>query len=481
MENTKSIRKTNKKILYAGILLLVCLAAAGILIFVRHMPKELRKDIDGFKEGDYDTLFVSMYDISCFQEEEFAYFRGLNLYKSSVSFTDIKTMQRYFKELSKDSSAIAGLSTVYLGIMPEKTDRDAIYQLAANFPNISFEVFLPAPSSTYWSSLSRSEFDIISSSYADYLCNAFPGENIRFYSFTHLEWMTMNPSLHVDALAPAIDAASFMMLHGDYTNPYMICPETSALISDEFSALMAKLQTQPFDFPNLSDTEIVFFGDSVIGNYTNDCSVPGFVSGLSSASVYNCGFGGTCASPGTENIISFPEVAEAFIHKDFSKIPTTSQLYNGLTEYLNANSHKEHLIFVVNFGLNDYFYGHIPAASQNRSASPDGSTEFETTYREALAEGCRLLLSARPDSTIYICTPTYTEVTTEASLAAGYELSNYVDAVLSLGQEMNLPVIDNYKYSGIDSSNSVYYLGDSIHPNERGRYLIALNILQELR
>ena len=107
--------------------------------------------------------------------------------------------------------------------------------------------------------------------------------------------------------------------------------ESQGKLTEELAALTLRLRT-PFNvYPDLSDHCLVFFGDSVIGNYTDSASIPGVVAGLTGAAVYNCGYGGNSAALGEERTISLPGIVDAFFQGNLSVLPSDFQVYQGVS------------------------------------------------------------------------------------------------------------------------------------------------------
>ena len=77
----------------------------------------------------------------------------------------------------------------------------------------------------------------------------------------------------------------------------------------------------------------------------------------------------------------------------------------GLNEYLAADVNKKH-VFVINFGLNDYFGGH--------PVSTDDPQDLGT-YTGALRQGIAALKEAYPEAAIIVQVPTYTNFFSEGN------------------------------------------------------------------
>ena len=130
------------------------------------------------------------------------------------------------------------------------------------------------------------------------------------------------------------------------------------------------------------------------------------------------------------------------------------------------------LCFIINYGFNDYFSG-IPIANPAQPA--DGET-FEGCLRSCISS----LRTSFPQAHVLLMTPTHTsyfdngrEIRNQGEGA----LSAYIKAAENLSAEMNLYFIDNYYNFVITPENLHDYLLDGCHPNEKGRLVIALRIM----
>ena len=107
-----------------------------------------------------------------------------------------------------------------------------------------------------------------------------------------------------------------------------------------------------------------------------------------------------------------------------------------------------------------------------------------TTYQGALRAGIKKLQEAYPETQILLMTPnftTYSECGKVQISEVGGVLEEYVEAVLSLAEECEVNVLDNYHELPITLENWKKYLADGCHLNERGRFLVGKRIAQKLK
>lgn len=424
----------------------------------------LRSDMAHIVFETYDTVFLSMYPTDTYDQADYLYFRAMTLLKTDYLLPDFFALQNYMERITKSGNAV---STVYLGIRPEKISAGEISLLADAYPGLTFEVIIAYPSIEYWRQLSDSEYERVLAAYCDFL-SAAGSAGINTYFFSAEEWLVSNPALYTRNFALTADAAQFVMTNSDIFHSYQVTPDNAAELSSALIRLTAAERTAPTAYPDLQDTAIVFFGDSVIGNYTDGMSIPGVVQALTGAAVYNCGYGGNSAAMHKDAVITLPGIAAAFARQDTSVLPTDTQVYAGFLEYAGNPPDTDNLCFVINYGLNDFF-------CQNPISSED---PFDiTTYSGAIRTAVNCLKENYGGARIFLCTPNYTARIVEGSR---FTLEDYVNAVIDLARELDVEVIDNYGSLGIDETNHGVYLADTVHPNESGRFMIARKIINAI-
>lgn len=451
-----------KFILLIIISLFILFTALAVLFLWIRGTAARRNDFRRIDSETYDTVFLSMYPIDTFDEADYLHFRAMTILKADCILPDFSSLQKYMQHIARSGNTV---STVYLGIRPDKVTAGEISSLAAAYPDLAFEVIISYPSIEYWRQLSDSEYERTLTAYCDFLSAVSTIAGTRAYFFSAEEWLITNPVLYTDDWSLTADAAQFVMTNSDYLHRYQVTPDNNSKLSSALRQLTAAQRTAPTVYPDLSDTTIVFFGDSIIGNYSNDMSIPGAIHGLTGAVIYNCGYGGNPAAMDEKTIITLPGITAAFAEQNLSVLPQDTQVYAGIAEYIANPPQSGNLCFVINYGLNDYFDGH-PISS----ADPYDIT----TYGGAIRTAVSCLKENYADARILLCTPTYT------AYAANEEycrLEDYVDTVISIAHELDVDVIDNFRSLGINETNHAIYLVDKIHPNEKARFMIAQNII----
>lgn len=459
-----SQKKKRSVLPYLFLLLIPCAVLTAFFLWF-HSTAVRRNDFKRIASETYDTVFLSMYPINTYEEADYLHYRGMTVLMTDYLIPDFSSLQQYMKRITDSGNTV---STVYLGVRPDKVTAAEISALAAACPSVAFEVVPAYPSAEYWRQLSESEYERILAAYCDFLPAISTAAGIHTYFFSAGEWLITNPALYTDDFNLTADAAEFVMTHSDCFGGYQITSENAAGYSAALRQLTAAQRAAAASFPDLSDTTIIFFGDSLFGNYLDGMSIPGVVHSLTGAAVYNCGYGGNPAAMNEETLITLPGIAAAFVEQDLTVLPQDAQVYAGIAEYISHPSQTEKLCFVISYGVNDYLNGQ-PIAS----ADPYDIT----TYAGAVRTAVSCLQENYADARIFLCTPVYTP------RPGGRDdlcQQDYADALIDLAGDMGVEVLDNYRCLGIDKTNYAVYLEDLLHPNEEGRFMFAREIINAL-
>lgn len=494
MRKEQEGRRQGTKVLF----LIMILAVVGISLLyfyfrtMHYTTDEIRsRDIALVNERNPECLLLSMVSAEQFDEEDFEYFRGISTVKASHRFENLYDIRDFFDALEVSPGQVylvldpASIGSRYgfHASLYGRVYEDTLLAAVRENGNTSYEILLPYYSQEFWKGLSEKEREDMISSYRDFV-NIFCGEpNIVFYFLGAEEWLIANPANYEtenscnEAVTKTIVAFTFR----DET--YRLTVDNMEERFQRIRELAGDRSTDPLlagynlgMSADLSDMDIVFFGDSVIGNFTDSTSIPGVVAGLSGAEVYNFGVGGTTASfRGDPAEMSLLPVVEAFLSEDVSLLSDDSHVKRDMEGYISGHAPGENrnTCFVLNFGLNDYFTG-MPVSSEN----PE---DVRSCYEGALETAITLLREAYPGCRIVLMTPNYSvefHGGTDIQSPEGGTLSEYAEAVRRVAKQRQVEVIDNFAETGIDADNVWTYISDGTHPNELGRYIIGRHIVR---
>lgn len=226
----------------------------------------------------------------------------------------------------------------------------------------------------------------------------------------------------------------------------------------------------------LEGKNVVVFGDSLIGLYRGDTSATTHLATVTGATVYNVGFGGCRMSTHpTHGYAEFSmwALADAVATGTWTSqdqyVSQGSDYFPEQLATLKSIDFSKVDYVVIHYGTNDFGGGVAIGAS---SAATDHST-----LCGAARYSIEKLLTAYPKLRIFISLPvyrywesggtiTYAETYTNSQNNKLYEC---VDALKTVAQEYNLPVIDGYYGLGINKINASTFLLDGTHHNAVGR------------
>lgn len=469
------------------ITLVLIIATTGYFhLPVYHYYQAKQADLNRLASEEYHSIFCSMYPIDYFAEEDFLTYLGISTVKQSVTPKNAEDFGLFL------SSALASgnpLQTVYLGLDPAlllpsedeiptgwETVLDSyVIPYISEHPEINFQVLLPAPCLTYWEEQDRETVTEILDLYETITYNLALQANVTTFFMGGEYWLIANPANYEGGLCTNEIVSRKIFLYTFCDGAFQMTIDNIALYTESLQFLITQEAEEP-EHPDLSGWDVVFLGDSIIGNYVGSYSVPGVLTGLSGARTYNCAQGGIPASVAPDAPLSFPSSVEYFKGQDASALPDLGGPYpDALANYVADNHENQRLCFVLNFGLNDYFGGYPVSNPQN---------PYDTaTYAGALRVGIRKLQAAYPKAQILLMTPNFITQFSNGTEILGENsgiLTEYVDTAIEIAKEYEISYLNNYTGLGINESTADVYLADKVHLNETGRFLLAKQIMEHL-
>lgn len=485
-------KKSAFRMIAVTLLLIICLI---IFIIIRsvssHHSDSYYSDLQRMRSESYEGIFLSMYSPEVFHEEDFSTFRGLTIIKCENTAKSLHDVADYLDTAFSDNR---GITNIYLGLDPLALWKHSNKQLrhwnrdlnqyllpyVEAHPEVSFEILYPAPSMQYWlaqTDETRTLWMTTCKSLVSTL-NGYSNVTMYFPGATH--WLINNPGNYLDDLHYNDAVAQKLIMFTFCDGAMVITPGNADTLESMLNDMVAEEKEASTVYPDLTDLSVVFFGDSVIGNYTGSFSIPGVVNGFSGAHVYNCAQGGATASkdPATDDpaaAMSFVIAVDTFLKQDPTVLREDTVYRTSLEAYLNDDHRGRRLCFVINYGLNDYFSGY---------AVDDPEDPYDTvTYCGALRTGIRSLQEAYPDALILLAAPNYItffENGTELHGEAGSTLAAYVQGAADVADQMGVPFYDTYHRLGVTADNAADYLADAVHLNEEGRFLFGTALIATL-
>lgn len=437
--------------------------------------------LDDLEEGDYQILFLAMYSLENYLEEDFGIYMGLNARKlDPVPDNAMELMGALELLLSGDFVP----QRIYLGLDPAKLARHLAWEeepnwqetfaaLTRKYEEIQWEILLSYPSLKEWQELPEEERVQTLAEYEQAMEALVRLDNVQLSYFGGKEWLICNEDNYSGE--GALNASvSHLLLLQVINQTYPVTQDNQSEAFEELEETLERWQSDPFYVKEQPEYTLVFLGDSIIGNYTDSLSVPGVVQNFTGAKAVNCGYGGLCMSEG-EEIIAGVNLVSCLISGQVDAIPNEVPAYRGILELKENEPDNEKLVFFLNFGINDYMVGHPVEAADPYDAA---------TYKGAMRTAIEQLQGAYPGAQIVIMTPTFInrfEQGTQRMSDMGGIMTDYVEAAVAVAGEYDLPCMNNYKDLDIDVEKEQEMLvADHVHLNENGRYRLGLLICQKL-
>ena len=274
-------------------------------------------------------------------------------------------------------------------------------------------------------------------------------------------------------------------------NPFTDPGITAVRIIDTYSSNVGEWSTKVGN--GLNGKKIVFFGDSITGNYVPPLDIPSMIAALTGADCYNAGFGGCSMATGAfRTQFSMAAIAKAINENDYSiqeesgveiayQQETTSGFVNSGIDYV-----PDHIDMMENLDWStvDYaiiFYGTNDFT--NARELDNASDKYDTTtYKGAFRYSVEKILSVYPNIKILPITPMWRwypdadpYIDSDTKVINGHTLHEFAQALEEVAKEYHFPVLDLYYNCGFNKFNklSYFYANDGTHPKRNGVNVIT--------
>lgn len=440
------------------VLLLLLLLAAGILYLKIQEPTKRSADLARLQQESYQGVFFSMSAPEAFPEDIYPTYMGYDAVGCSHRIASFSDLSDYLETAFSSDNEV---THVFLMLDPlllwdSSLHRDA--QFAASleekllayvdtYAGTEFTVIFSAPSLAYWQSHTDGDLDTYCNVIRVLATPLSARENVSLYFPAQEEWLISNPDAYdTPTELNAVAARSTMLLVLSGAMQYRDTEDYSSL--ERFSTLVQQAVISPADYPDLSDYDLVFLGDSVMGNYKDFASIPGVIGALTGAKVHNLAVGGSSATRSDGENASFNEVVGYLVSTSSLSLPADDKL-----------------CFIINYGLNDYFEGY-PLEK----------------YCDGLRTGIRTLQEVYPNAHILVISSNYILSFEKGTAPKGDEgnvLADYVTAAEETAAAEGVDFLNINEVLRWDADNAAKYLADAIHPNEEGRWLFGVAVVEE--
>lgn len=467
------MKRSKKYLLIFAAVVAAAAVAAGFLFFI--FRRDRQADLQYLRQREYSSVFFSMVPYQdmaadAVGEDFFSLYLGMETVTAPGYFKNVNDLNDHLNAALESGNEVGLVNLELIPFQPGSFDR--LVELAAAHPGTAFQVLINAPSMDYWTSQSESgakkQLDACRKLTEALLAYG----NVKVYFAGAEDWLILNSRNYAAPLVASREITKHLAL-------LTLCDQHYRLTMDNYTATFTGLEAKidhartapaPTD---LSDWCLVFFGDSVIGNYIDSTSIPNATAALSGCEAYNLGVGGTPARYEGPELYSFTVVLDSFLKRDTVALPEGAICPRDMASYYESGHDGKRMCFVVNYGLNDYFSG---APIENPEDPYDSST-----YAGALRSGIRELRTAYPEAVIVLAAPNYCEYFShgqEKQSEVGGTLTDYVEAAGRVAQDTEVIFMNNYYDLGIDASNSASYLVDGCHPDDNGRFIYAQALIR---
>ena len=419
----------------------------------------------------YDSFYYSFQNADIKDPKDFPLFSGTNpifIHPSTNDYENINVLLAMAIEKEGIKNVFFELDTVALTSGDGRSELDYIDKMIDKYSDVTFFITLGYPTTSYWRSLGEDERKKTITSYEEVIKALSHNDNILFFAPGSEKWLVEIKGNYPDG-APSEEVAYSILVTSVCNRMYTV-DKTSV---EAYEKELTELIDENIKYPNLSDYELVFFGDSILGNYHGSLSIPGLAEGLSDCKSYNLGIGGTGATA------DFNDIADYFLGNTGSVRWENEEFEKEFARFKEENDPSKKKIFVINYGVNDYFSG-IPAKAGSGTPYEDYTYD---SYETAMKEGISKLKAAYPDCEVCIIAPIYCDYFDsgkEIKSSVGSPLETYREVGKSVADEMGLMWLDSNTLIPIDSKNHKTYLVDGVHPTNDGLYLISRAIVKFL-
>lgn len=242
-----------------------------------------------------------------------------------------------------------------------------------------------------------------------------------------------------------------------------------------------------------TDMKVVMLGDSLIGNYDGDDSIPAYLADYTNATCYNCAFGGS--SMGTDLVSPDPyleafngwKILTAITTNDWSEMqdaidndPTYAHLRANFQAHLDILKNMNWStvdVITLSYGTNDW----STKVVLDDPDAPKSTDTFTGAFRTALETlwsvypGIKVIAFGIVWRGLTISGGQITADSDDGKHGRLWYLREYEEAAQEVCSEYHVPFVPMYDYTNFNRYTwSVYFPNnDATHPNAQGRKVMA--------
>lgn len=492
------MRKGNGRILkiLIFVIILVVLVLSVLWGISAYQEKQHEKKLEEarmqLQSDEVQGLFCAMFPLDTYDAEDFEFYKGI---KTIMLDEPLKSGEELVSYVESVLLQHQYLQSIYIGLSKpmEELDIETLQEreqafiepweydlqaLISQFSEIEFKLILEYPSAKALSAYTESEIELLYEWY-EFVADIFSigMSHVKVYMPGAETWALGNRANYLKNGAPNEAVAEFVL-------GQIICMDRFVLdsknVDDKIEAIEEAIEKDMELSNEKNEYTYVFFGDSVIGNFTDSMSIPGVIKGFTNGTVINCGYGGMAAAKRVGNNYGITDIVDAFLSGDYMTFAASSEAsaqtaMEGIMTFHDKHTKvdEEKLVFILSLGLNDYMSG--------CSLEENGANDVYS-FEGAIKIAVQKLKEAYPESKIILMSPNYLGLfdggTEEIN---GHTLKDFIKLLEKINFELDTLYIDVYDESGIIRENEEEFLSDHVHPNEYGRYDIGNLVYKHIK
>lgn len=214
-----------------------------------------------------------------------------------------------------------------------------------------------------------------------------------------------------------------------------------------------------YEFPDLSQWEFVFIGDSIFDMYSSLTSMPRQLEVYTQSRVYNISKNMSCAGNSSNNVTSLTGLTESFLQKkDISS--EGGSISNELSRFKKDKHKGKRMAIVIDHCINDYTFS-------TAISNPADANDINS-YEGALRSNISKLKAKYPDAVVIFMKPYIFGVNNCGSDLnyIGYTIDDYISAAEKVAGELDVRIFDLRSYAFFAEYREGYLLDDYLHPND---------------
>lgn len=510
----KTIKTKKINCILLGILLVLALLVGGLVVskrvkirnrnaefFAATVSQEHEKDIDSFefcefaekarkeeeqrenvkqddlmdlKKEKYDYVQISMWNDDVCSCEWFEYYFGQKLFNPKGM---VETPQELRECLEVGINSGNTIVKFFLCLDPDELEKNYYEECYYDSEQISYEEYISQYIIPYMSACEEVEFCFILPHYSVSYLATLSQEELsskfdnwyKFMMYLHWcsnasvsylgaeDWLVAKDSNYISKVNFEEDIEKLAYLYEYAFDEYTINGPEFLEKRKLLEKYIDDYKNGAYDWKGLQGEKVVFLGDSIFdyAGQRNLC-IPSYFGCFTNTVFYNLSRSGSLAS--NNGTCSFCEISEKILKKEY--ISEEGKNYKDYKRFLDECDSQEKLLFVINYGFNDYFNGVKIYDEENPGD--------KMTYRGALHECISSLKLAYPNSNFVILSPYLTK---EGSFGTkpfsdyGGILEDYIEAAGEQAEIEGAKFINMYDAFNVTKENMGEYLVDGVHPD----------------